>query len=222
MEYEYGQWILVIAVTTVFLFFTYDAFRPKTRVDWRSFGLFSAFIIALFTEMYGFPLTIYLLSSLFGNRFPFLNFSHAAGHLWEVLIGFKGNPHWSMFHIVSNILILGGIILIAAAWKILYQASRKNALATTGPYQYIRHPQYVGFILITIGFLLQWPTIITLLMAPILIIRYIRLAHEEEQTMMFHFGTMYREYTHRVHAWIPSVYTFFHEISRVKGGDVSG
>lgn len=218
MTYEYGNWFLVAGASALFLFFLFDAFKPKTKTDWRTFGSLAAFIIALFTEMFGFPLTMYLLTSWFGSRIPALNFSHSAGHLWETLLGTTGDPHWSILHIISNILIFGGIILIAAAWKILYQASQKNSLATTGPYQYIRHPQYVGFIFLIVGFLLQWPTIITLLMAPILIIRYARLAHEEEQTMMLRFGTKYKEYRHRVPGWTPSFSTFFEKSFSVNGG----
>ncbi len=189
MEYAYGNWFVAIALSGLFLWFAYGAFKPKTGVDWRSFGAFSAFIIALFTEMYGFPLTIYLLSSWVGNRFPQINFSHNSGHLWEVLLrsksfsslGNTGDPHFSILHILSYVLIIGGLILISTSWKILYQATKRQTIARTGPYKYIRHPQYVGFVVIILGFLMQWPTIPTLIMAPILIIMYIRLARKEEK-----------------------------------------
>ncbi len=171
MEYAYGNWLLVVGISTVFLLFLFDAFKPKTPTDWRTFGSLAAFVIALFAEMYGFPLTIYLATSWFGSNLPQLNFDHSSGHLWEVLLGNTGNPHMSVLHLVSNVAIVGGAILIATAWKVLYRATKKKALATTGPYRYIRHPQYAGFILIIVGFLLQWPTIITLLMAPFLISR---------------------------------------------------
>lgn len=184
MEYEYGNWLAVIIPSGLFLWFTYDAFRPKTRIDWRSFGAFAAFIIALFTEMYGFPLTIYLLSSWFGNQFPQINFSHNSGHLWEDLLGNTGDPHFSFLHIVSYVLIVGGLILISASWKILYQAVKKKTIAQSGPYKYVRHPQYLGFIIIILGFLTQWPTLPTLIMAPILIVRYAKLARKEERDVL--------------------------------------
>lgn len=120
--------------------------------------------------MYGFPLTIYLLSGWLGSRYPGIDFmSHDAGHLLEVLFGWRTNPHFGPFHIRSNILIIGGFFLWSVAWKVLYAAQRQYQLATTGPHQHIRHPQYAAFILIMVGFLLQWPTLVTLLMFPVLI-----------------------------------------------------
>lgn len=153
----YGLWILVILNSAIFIIFAFSFTKPKTSCDWRSFGAFSAFIVALFTEMYGFPLTLYLLSGWLGSRFPqFDIFSHNAGHLWHTLLGLKGDPHFDIFHILSNVLIFGGFILLASAWEKLYRAQRENKLATSGPYAYLRHPQYVAFILIMFGFLLQW------------------------------------------------------------------
>ncbi len=203
MEYAYGNWILVIALSGLFIWFAYDAFKPKTGIDWRSFGAFSAFIIALFTEMYGFPLTIYLLSSWLGDRFPQINFSHNSGHLWEDLLGNKGDPHFSILHILSYVLIIGGVILISASWKILYQATKKHTIAVKGPYKYIRHPQYVGFVVIILGFLMQWPTLPTLIMAPILIVMYIKLAGKEERSVSAAFPN-YQSYCKSTPAFIPS------------------
>ncbi len=205
MEYAYGNWLLVIGISAVFLLFLFDAFKPKTGTDWRTFSSFGAFVVALFAEMYGFPLTIYLLTSWFGSRFPQLNFSHTSGHLWEVLLNNTVNPHWSFLHIVSNIFIIGGLLLISYAWNVLYQAVQKKTLATTGPYRYIRHPQYAGFILIIVGFLLQWPTLITLIMAPLLIFRYIRLASQEETYILKTFGQSFIEYKKSTPGWWPSI-----------------
>ncbi len=166
--------------------------------------MFGAFIVALFTEMYGFPLTIYLLTSLLGNKLN-INFSHNSGHLLEDFLGIKGDPHFSVLHILSNILIAGGLILIATAWNVLYKSQKTHKLATTGAYHYIRHPQYAGFVLMIIGFLLQWPTLITLLMAPILIWRYIRLGKEEEKAETKQFGRDYTLYKSATPAYIPSL-----------------
>jgi len=162
--------------------FAFSFTKPKTRRDWRSFGAFSAFIVALFTEMYGFPLTIYLLSVWLTRTYPGIDpFSHDAGHLWSTLLGLHGNPHTSVLHILSIVAIFGGFILLSAAWKVLYDAQSRHTLAMTGVYDYVRHPQYVGFIVIMLGFLMQWPTLLTLLMFPVLVVLYVRLARLEER-----------------------------------------
>jgi protein-S-isoprenylcysteine O-methyltransferase Ste14 len=200
----YGLWILVILNSAIFIIFAFSFTKPKTSRDWRSFGAFSAFIVALFTEMYGFPLTLYLLSGWLGSRYPQLNiFSHDAGHLWHTLLGMKGDPHFDVFHILSNLLIFGGFILLAAAWDVLYRTQRENRLATTGAYAYVRHPQYLAFILIMFGFLLQWATVLTLLMFPVLVWMYVRLARREEREAREQFGKEYDAYAARVPAFFP-------------------
>jgi protein-S-isoprenylcysteine O-methyltransferase Ste14 len=143
----YGLWSLVLIESTVFLFFAFSFFKPQTKRDWRTFGGFAAFVVALFAEMYGFPLTIYLLSGWLAHRFPGLDpFSHDAGHLWYTLLRLKGDPHHHPIHIASYVVIGCGFWLLAASWRVLYQAQRDKVLATTGPYAYVRHPQYDGFI----------------------------------------------------------------------------
>jgi protein-S-isoprenylcysteine O-methyltransferase Ste14 len=172
-EPAYGLWSLVVVNSLVFIIFAFSFTKPRTERDWRSFSAFSAFIVALFVEMYGFPLTIYLISGWLVRRYPGLDpFSHDAGHLWNTLLGWKINPHFDPLHILSNILIFGGFILLSDAWKVLYEAQKTQTLAMTGPYAYVRHPQYVGFILIMLGFLFQWPTLVTLTMFPILVTMY--------------------------------------------------
>ena len=176
----YGLWGLAAINAAVFIFFAFSFFKPQTARDWRSFGAFSAFLVALFTEMYGFPLTIYLLSGWLQSRYPEIDwFSHDAGHLLEMLFGWRASPHFGPFHLLSFLLIGGGFVLISAAWRVLYAAQRQRALATTGPYAYVRHPQYAGFVLVLFGFLLQWPTLLTLAMFPVLVFMYVRLARKE-------------------------------------------
>ncbi len=201
----YGLWVLVFINTAVFVIFAFSFTHPRTSRDWRSFGAFSAFIVALFAEMYGFPLTIYLLAGWLQRAYPGLDpFSHDAGHLWWTLFGMRGDPHWNVLHVLSNVLIFGGFILLSAAWRVLYAAQQRRALATTGAYAYIRHPQYVAFIVIMLGFLLQWPTLLTLLMFPVLVVMYVKQARREEKEALAEFGDAYRHYMALVPAFIPS------------------
>ena len=200
----YGLWGLVIINIAIFLIFAFSFSHPKSPGDWRAFGGFSAFIVALFVEMYGFPLTIYFLSGWLLTRYPGLDpYSHDAGHLWETMLGWNVDPHFGPLHILSNILIVVGFILLSASWNVLFKAQKKRTIATTGPYARIRHPQYMGFIIIMFGFLLQWPTIVTLVMFPILVIMYARLSLWEEKEMVKTFGTEYERYRERTPAFIP-------------------
>lgn len=166
----YGLWGLAAVNSAIFVFFAFTFFKPRTKRDWRSFGAFSAFLVALFSEMYGFPLTIYLLSGWLQSHYPNVDwFSHDAGHLLEMMFGWKANPHMGPFHLLSFVFIGGGFLLISAGWKPLYDAQQRSELATTGVYSYVRHPQYIDFILVMFGFLLQWPTLLTLAMFPVLV-----------------------------------------------------
>jgi len=200
----YGLWSLVFINSAIFIMFAFSFTKPRTSRDWRSFSAFSAFIVALFVEMYGFPLTIYLLSGWLVRKYPGVDFlSHNAGHLLNTLIGWNIDPHFDPLHILSNLLIFGGFILLSASWKVLYEAQRAGRLATSGPYAYVRHPQYDGFILIMLGFLFQWPTLITLIMFPILLVMYVRLARREEREVLAAFGDSYAVYLRMTPAFLP-------------------
>lgn len=200
----YGLWSLVILNSAIFIFFAFSFFKPQTRRDWRSFGAFSAFLVALFTEMYGFPLSIYLLSGWLQTRFPGIDwFAHDAGHLLEMLLGWKSNPHFGPFHILSGVFIGSGFWLLARSWRVLYAAQRGGHLANEGPYSRVRHPQYVAFVLIMFGFLLQWPTLLTLAMFPVLLWMYGRLATHEEREMERRFGEVWDAYAARTPRFVP-------------------
>ena len=202
----YGLWIFAFINAAIFIIFAFSFFKPRTTRDWRSFGAFSAFVVALFSEMYGFPLTIYLLSGWLQSHYPGIDwFSHDAGHLPEMLFGWRGDPHFGLFHIASFVLIGGGFWMISAAWRVLYHAQRHNRLATTGLYARLRHPQYAGFVLVLTGFLLQWPTLLTAAMYPFLIWMYLRLSLAEERDTRAIFGAEFDAYAARTPAFIPAL-----------------
>jgi protein-S-isoprenylcysteine O-methyltransferase Ste14 len=211
----YGLWWLVIVNSALFILFAISFVQPKTKWDWRSLGGFSAFILALFTEMYGFPLTIYLLSGWLTRLNPGVDiYSHDAGHLWQTILGWKGDYHFGWLHILSNILILLGFWLLSSAWRVLHVAQQRGHLAVTGPYARVRHPQYIGFVIIMFGFLVQWPTLPTLVMFPILVWTYVRLAKREEGAALNEFGDLYREYMRRVPAFIPKRHSGIDELQK--------
>ncbi len=204
-ESDYGMWTLVLLNSAIFIFFAFSFAKPQTKTDWRTLGTFSAFIVALFTEMYGFPLTIYFLSGWLTENYPGINFlAHDNGHLLHTIFGFEGNAHWDPLHIASNVLIVSGFFILSSAWNVLHQAQKTGTLAVSGWYARCRHPQYVAFILIMFGFLLQWPTIPTVVMFPILLVVYVRLANKEEAKVISEFGDEYLNYMSKTPAWIPN------------------
>ena len=203
MDYGYGLWALVIINSAIFVVFALSFFRPGNRRDWKAMGGFTAFIVALFTEMYGFPLTIYLLTGALGSRFESLTLTHDGGHLWSELVGWEGDPHLSPFHLASYLFIGGGMWVIFAAWRVLLDSARTGVLATKGPYERVRHPQYAGFLAVMIGFLLQWPTLPTLVMFPVLVAVYRRLAAAEERSVRQDFPDAWDEYAATTPRFVP-------------------
>ena len=202
----YGFWGMAAINAAIFIFFAASFFKPETKRDWRSFGAFSAFIIALFAEMYGFPLTIFVLSGWLQTHYPGIDwFAHDSGHLLEMMFGWKTNPHFGPFHIASFIFIGFGFWLISSGWNDLHAAQKKNQMVTTGLYTRIRHPQYVGFIAVLFGFLLQWPTLLTLAMFPVLVVMYVRLAWQEEREAITQYGDAYQSYMKQVPGFIPKL-----------------
>ena len=154
--------------------------------------------------MDGFPLTIYVLSGWLQTRYSGLDvMSHDAGHLWSTLLGVKGDPHFGVLHIGSTIFLAYGFYLLSTAWSVLYHAQRDHLLATSGPYTRVWHPQYIAFVLIMFGFLLQWPTPLTLLMFPILLVMYGRLAVTEEAEIRAQFGETFERHAARTPRFVP-------------------
>lgn len=200
MEYGYGLWMLVVVNSVILILFAASFLRPANHREWKAMGAFSAFVVALFTEMYGFPLTIYLLAGVLGRR---ADLTHNGGHLWSDLIGWNGDPHFSPFHLASYALIGGGLYMIYRAWKVLWAAAGRSQLATAGPYAYLRHPQYVGFFAVMVGFLLQWPTLLTMVMFPVLAVIYRRLALTEEHDARATFGPAWEAYAQMTPRFLP-------------------
>ena len=200
----YGNWGLVITMVVISLFAIARFVPMHTRLGKRSGGALIAFIIALFAEMYGFPLTIYLLGHFVGIKIPF---DHVSGHLLGGLITWLGLGNgWAIVMIVSNALLIAGIWLVTAGWEQVYHA--EGRLVTTGVYARMRHPQYTGIFVITLGFMIQWPTLATLILWPFVIGMYVRLARREEQDAIATFGDAYRNYMRNVPMFFPSLKTY--------------
>ena len=203
ISYAYGFWFLVLVNVALFGFFILSFLTPFKKREWRAMGVTLGFFVALFTEMYGIPLTIYILTAILGSRYPALNpFSHASGHLWLTFLG-GGALMMTVIHIISNGLTVIGFVIMWKGWKLIHDA--KDSLVTEGPYAYVRHPQYSGLFVIMIGMLIQWPTIITALMFPVLVFIYYRLAKREEVEMIKTFGDEYQQYRGKVPMFIPKI-----------------
>ncbi len=201
LGYAYGMWVVAAFNVGIFLFFMLSFLKPRGSDEWRSMGVVVAFLVALFSEMYGFPLTVYLLTGWLGDAYPVLQpFNHKFGHLWVVVFG-GSTLAWAVVMGLSLVLMLMGYTLLSKGWTQIHAA--RGSLVTDGIYAYARHPQYTGLFLVIIGFLVQWPTLLTVLMAPILLYAYVRLARVEERRAEAEFGEAYNEYVRKTPAFFP-------------------
>ena len=204
-EKWYGNWPAVVISTAVILVSFFFLTRPRRPREWQGAGLATAFFISLFTEMFGIPLTIYLLAPLLGIE-PQI-FGGNESHLWAFLLFRTGIMNLEagvyLVMVISSGLTIIGFYLLGVGWKKVYHA--QGLLVTDGLYDKMRHPQYLGLILIVAAFLIMWPTLITLAVAPFLIIRYALLANEEDRELEEKFGDDFRNYKERVPGFIPSL-----------------
>lgn len=186
---DYHNWRLVafyVALLTVFLF---GILRPRTKSEWRSAGLAQAFVMALYAEMYGLPLTMYILA--WGTGKTEFSQDHFHGHAWAYLLGL-GDEGAILFDVLGQTLIVVGVVLALIGWRQVHRA--KGGMVREGLYRRIRHPQYTGFLLFLVGSLVNWPTLPTLVMFPLLLWTYYRLAKSEERDAVAAYGEAYENY----------------------------
>jgi len=186
-------WAIAVNAAVFLLFIAFFPYRGK--VEWRSKGAFAAFILALFTEMFGIPLLAFILSPLIGDL-PTIKLPHLPP------IDLLNNPHffgWAGM-VLGAWLTLAGMILVLVGWVQIHHAT---GLVTTGLYRYVRHPQYLGLFLILTGWILHWPTLLTLLMYPILLMMYYRLARREETELTRRFDAEYEAYRRATPMFLP-------------------
>ena len=210
----YGNWGIAITMIAISLFFIFKFLPLRTGMQRRSGGALITFLVALFAEMYGFPLTIYLLSHFVGIHIPL---DHVSGHLLGDLLSWLGLPGWAIVMLVSNALILLGIWLVSAGWELVYEA--QGRLVTHGVYAHVRHPQYTGIFLITAGFMIQWPTVTTLILWPFVITMYVKLARREEREVLAQYPVEYRQYMERVPMFFPRLLRRRCDVARMHAGE---
>ncbi|MCZ6624319.1 MAG: isoprenylcysteine carboxylmethyltransferase family protein [Deltaproteobacteria bacterium] len=194
-----GFWELSIIMVVIASWILYRYVAPKGWREWSRAGLVQAFIIALYAEMYGFPLTIYLLTGWLGLDLPWV---HESGHLWASLFGW-GVLGTMVEMLVGYALVFAGISILIEGWREVYVATKEKRLATDKLYAVVRHPQYTGIFLAVFGQLIHWPTIPTLVLFPVIVWAYYCLSLREEHKMIQEFGNSYETYRKNVPMFFP-------------------
>lgn len=197
---HFGQWwnvVLWIVIGLVFLLFT--PFYKKSQR--KPSTAYMAFIVAMAFEMFGVPMSMYIVAWVLGSKLP-------DGILWgHTLYSYIG--HTGMY--VGTLLMLIGAGLVIAGWRAVYKRywskeDGQGELITDGIYRFIRHPQYTGFMLITLGMIFDWATLLMLIMWPIMLVLYVRLARKEEADMLAEFGQPYLAYKARTGMFLPKLF----------------
>ena len=202
MEYEFnhsGIWILAAIMIVIASWFFYRYLAPKSWHEWAGAGVVQAFIIALYAEMYGFPLTIYLLA-----RFGGLDKQNLDANLWSTLVGL-GETGMFVSMILGYILLFFGVGLFFQGWRQVYKARDEHKLVTTKLYALARHPQYTGLFIGLFGEgIVHWPTLFSVALFPIIVFIYYRLALREEAVVTKEFGDEYLAYKAKTPMFFPS------------------
>lgn len=193
-----GAWGLALIMIVVISWFLYRYLAPKTWKEWAGAGIIQAFIIALYAEMYGFPLTIYVLVRFFGLDKTYVN-----ANLWSTLLG-MGETGMMISMILGYAFVFVGLGVFMAGWREVHRARQENRLVTNGLYALVRHPQYTGLFLALFGEgVVHWPTIFSVALFPVIVLAYYLLARNEEHKVEAEFGDEYRAYRRRVPMFIP-------------------
>ena len=195
-----GVWGLAAIMIVLASWLLYRYLAPKTWREWASAGLVQAFIIALYAEMYGFPLTIYLMVRFFG-----LDSANVNANLWSTALG-VGELGMMISMIAGYALLFVGIGIFIQGWRELYRARQQNRLATDGLYGLVRHPQYTGLFFALLGEgVVDWPSMFSVALVPVIVLAYALLARREEKQVLAQFGDEYREYQRRVPMFLPRI-----------------
>lgn len=193
-----GLWGLALIVIVLVSWLFYRYFAPSSWREWTGAGLVQAFIIALYAEMYGFPLTVYLVA-----RFSGLDRDILRVNLWSTLFD-VGNTGMMISMLLGYTLVFIGVGLFIQGWRQVYQARQDGRLVTGGLYAAMRHPQYTGLFLALFGEgVVHWPTLFSVGLFPLIVLAYYFLARREEQQMLKQFGDVYREYQQQVPMFVP-------------------
>jgi protein-S-isoprenylcysteine O-methyltransferase Ste14 len=201
----YFNWWLVAIYIVLVGVFLYGILQPRRKSEWKSAGMAQAWVIALYAEMYGTPLTAYLMMGAVGRSTADAE-KHFNGHMWPMFFGLEESSMVTaqfVTALLGQTLIVIGALIALLGWRQLYSAVKKQEMAQSGLYRYVRHPQYTGFFLFLIGSVINWPTLATVITLPVLCFVYLRLANSEEAESQERFGEQYQRYVAKTGKFLP-------------------